>query len=137
MTGFTNTRRIEDERQRIRDAARRLLDNAAERSNGTYTVAALAVESGVPRHRLYEQHSELIDEFRTSAGRGPVTPNIRSLQQQLADAHERNRELIADNELLRRKTRTLAAVITELTHEVSGRDVVITMPRSRRAQPGR
>lgn len=86
------------------------------------------------RGRLYEHHSDLLNEFKATAGRGPVTPNVEALQRQLAQARDHNQELAAENAQLRSKIRTLSAVITELTHDTSGANVVVSMPRK---HPGR
>lgn len=126
--------RNDEEHQRVRAAMSRLQDNKAEQSNGARTVVALADESGVPRQRLYEHHSDLLNEFKATVGCGPVTPNAESLQRQLAQARAHNQELAAENAHLRSKIRTLSAVITELTHETSGANVVVSMPRR---HPGR
>lgn len=124
----------DEERQRVRAAMSRLRDNKAEQSNGARTVVALADESGIPRQRLYEHHSDLLNEFKATVGCGPVTPNVEALQRQLAQALDHNQELAAENTQLRSKIRTLSAVITELTHETSGANVVVSMPRK---HPGR
>ncbi|MBJ7321344.1 MAG: hypothetical protein JHC70_03265 [Rhodococcus sp.] len=124
----------DEERQRVRAAMSRLRDNRAEQSNGARTVVALADESGIPRQRLYEHHGDLLNEFKAMVGCGPITPNAEALQRQLAQARDHNQELAAENTQLRCKIRTLSAVITELTHETSGANVVVSMPRK---HPGR
>jgi hypothetical protein len=121
--------RDDEERQRVRAAMSRLRDNKAERSNGARTVVALADESGIPRQRLYEHHSDLLNEFKATVGCGPVAPNVEALQRQLAQARDHGQELATENAHLRSKIRTLSAVIAELTHETSGANVVIPMPR--------
>ena len=121
--------RDDEERQLVQAAIGRLRDNNAERSNGPRTVVALAVESGVPRQRLYEHHSDLLNEFKATVGCGPVAPNTETLQRQLAQARDHNQQLAAENAQLRSKIRTLSAVITELTHETHGANVVVPMPR--------
>ncbi|HJT90731.1 MAG TPA: hypothetical protein VJ777_02150 [Mycobacterium sp.] len=121
--------RNDEECQRVRAAINRLRDNKAEQSNGAHTVVALADESGIPRQRLYEHHSDLLNEFKAIFGCGPVTPNVEALQRQLAQTRDHNEELAAENARLRRKTRTLSAVITKLTHETSATNVVVSMPR--------
>jgi hypothetical protein len=124
----------DEERQRVRAAISRLRDNNAERSNGARTVVALADESGIPRQRLYEHHGDLLNEFKATVGRGPVSPNAEALQRQLAQVRDQNQELANENAHLRGKIRTLSAVITELTHETSGANVVVSMARK---NPGR
>src|SRR5215213_3748091 len=88
--------RNDEERQRVRAAMSRLRDNKAEQSNGARTVVALADESGIPRQRLYEHHSDLLNEFKATVGCGPVTPNAEALQRQLAQARDHNQELAAE-----------------------------------------
>jgi len=121
--------RNDEERQRVRAAMSRLQDNKAEQSNGARTVLALADESGISRQRLYEHHSDLLNEFKATVGCGPAAPSIEALQRQLAQARDHNQELAAENAQLRNKIRTLSAVITELTHDTSGSNVVVSMPR--------
>lgn len=126
--------RNDEEHQQVRAAMSRLRDNKAERSNGARTVVALADESGIPRQRLYEHYGDLLNEFKAMVGCGPVTPNVEALQRQLAQARDHGQELATENAHLRSKIRTLSAVITELTHETFGANVVVPMPRKR---PGR
>ncbi len=121
--------RNDEEHQRVRAAMSRIRDNKAERSSGARTVVALADESGVPRQRLYEHHGDLLNEFKATVGCGPSTPRAEALRRQLGQARDHNQELAAENTQLRSKIRTLSAVITELTHETSGANVVVSMPR--------
>ncbi|WP_431236036.1 hypothetical protein ACQ856_30105 (plasmid) [Mycolicibacterium psychrotolerans] len=129
MTLAPNAARYDGERQLVQAAIGRLRDNTAERSNGARTVVALAAESGVPRQRLYEHHSDLLDEFKATIGHGPVDPNIEALQRQLAKCRDRNQELTVENAHFQAKIRTLSAVIAELTHDRSRRDAVVSMRR--------
>lgn len=122
--------RNEEERQLVQAAIGRLRDDNAERSNGAHTVVALAAESGLPRQRLYEHHSDLINDFKATVGCGPVSPNIGALQRQLAHVRDDNQELATENARLRSQIKTLAAVIAELTHEAAGANVVVSMPRT-------
>lgn len=131
MIPGSGTPRIDEEQERIRNGIRRILIDQAPAGNCVHTIAGLASESGVSRQRLYEHHMELIEEFRGAVGHGPVIPNIAAMRRQLAEAHERNLELAAENESLRGKTRSLAAIITELIHEISGDKVVVPLSRTR------
>lgn len=126
--------RNEEERQLVQAAIGRLRNNNAERSNGAHTVVALAAESGVPRQRLYEHHSDLLTEFKSTVGCGPVAPNVEAVQRQLAQARDHNQELAAENAQLRGKIRTLSAVIAELTHEAVGASVVVSMSRKQQGR---
>jgi hypothetical protein len=65
--------RNDEERLLVRAAMSRLRHDKAERSNGARTVVALADESGISRQRLYEHHSDLLNEFKATVGCGPVT----------------------------------------------------------------
>ena len=98
--------RNEEERQRVRAAMSRLRDNKAEQSNGARTVLALADESGVSRQRLYEHHSDLLNEFKVTVGCGPVAPSIVVLQRQLAQARDHNQELADANAQVTRSERS-------------------------------
>jgi hypothetical protein len=88
------------EQHELRAATQRLLDGSPQRSNGKLTVAGLAAESGIPRHRLYEHHADLVAEFQTAANGGPTPPNIQALQHQLANALTREQQLIVVNNAL-------------------------------------
>ena len=121
--------RNDEERHRILAAINRLRDNRAEQSNGAHTVVALADESGIPRQRLYEHHSDLLTEFKVAVGCGHVATNVEAVQRQLAQAREHNQELAAENAQLRGKIRTLSAVIAEITHEAAGASAVVSMSR--------
>jgi uncharacterized protein (UPF0335 family) len=117
--------RLERERQLIKDAADRLLGGRAQRSSGKRDVVALAEESGINRTRLYEQHREFVDDFRARAGLAPVPPNLQGLQGQLDQARERIKELEAERDRLAARIETLCAVITELTQQAEGTNVVV------------
>jgi hypothetical protein len=102
-------------------------------SNGTLTLAALAAEAALPRHRLYEHHADLVAEFKaTTLTGGPATPGADALRQQLADARERIRHLKASEAQLKAKITTLCAVITEPTHEAKAGNIVAKPARSHR-----
>jgi hypothetical protein len=122
--------RLDEERRQIRQAVQRLLAGTTQRSNGKLTVAMLAVEASLPRHRLYEHHTDLVTEFKTAAGAGPVPPSVQAAHEQLAVANKRAGDLQAENELLRQRITTLSAVITELTLEAQANNI-LTLPRRR------
>jgi hypothetical protein len=126
------TLRVEEERGRIRAAMARLLNHAAERSNGSLNVSTLATEAQIMRQRLYEYHSDLLDEFRASSMLPATSPDPTALQRQIRHLQEQNVSLAAENDLLQDKIRTLAAIIAELTHEATFENsTVVTMPRRR------
>jgi septin family protein len=74
-----------DERQRIREAMDRLLAGQATASNGSLTVAALALEAGVHRMALMKRHADLKNEFY---GR------VRAETQQVPETERRLRESV-------------------------------------------
>ncbi|MEY9962410.1 uncharacterized protein YdcH (DUF465 family) [Streptacidiphilus sp. MAP12-16] len=57
------TQQHHDERSRIREAIDRLLAGQPARSNGSLTVAALAIEADVHRMALMNRHADLKEEF--------------------------------------------------------------------------
>jgi hypothetical protein len=123
------TTRLDSEREVLRQAIARLLAGTPHRSNGTLTVTTLAVEAGLPRHRLYEHHAELVAEFKTNSGGGPISPTIAALRRQLADAHDRIQYLEAAKTELQDRIIMLSAVITELSHEAHADNIVALPPR--------
>jgi hypothetical protein len=131
---MTTAVRADQERRLIAEAVQRLVTRTPQRSDGKLTIATLAVESGVSRQRLYEHHADLITEFRAQTTGAPAgSPAISALSAQLADGHERIRELEAANTALDEKIRTLCAVIAELTHETSATNVVALPARKPRS----
>ena len=127
MTTVDRQAHLDHERQQIREAAQRLLAGTAQRSSGKHTVAALAVEAGISRQRLYEHHADLLARFKTTMGGGAIAPSVQALQQQLASSRERIHELEGQVTLLQDRIRTLGAVITELTLEARA-DNVVALP---------
>jgi predicted nucleic acid-binding Zn-ribbon protein len=123
--------RIDTERAKVRDASRRLLAGAPTHSDGAHTISSLAIEAGLARHRLYEHHTDLITEFKTAAGGGPLTPDIRALQRRLDAAHDHIQQLEHTNATLGRQITALAAIIAEITHELHA-DNVIALPSANR-----
>jgi hypothetical protein len=131
MTTTDRQTRLDAERLLIREASQRLAAGTPERSNGRLTAATLAAEAGLPRHRLYEHHAELLAEFKTTTNSGPVTASVQAMRQQLADARERIEELAANEARLKAQITTLCAIITELTHETRADNVVSIPARTR------
>jgi len=87
-------RRLVEERDSISAAQDRLLAGTPQRSLGELTVRGLAAEAGLSRARLYEHHSDLIEQFRGRIGRGAVSPNVAALQTappRRDEAHPRTR----------------------------------------------
>jgi hypothetical protein len=130
VTTLDRHTRLATEQQLIRDATQRLLAGTPQRSNGSLSIATLATESGLPRHRIYEHHADLVAEFKAKTHTGaPITPDIQALGQQLADAHQRIHQLEATQAQLTNKITTLCAVITELTHDAHPDNVVALLRR--------
>jgi hypothetical protein len=123
------------EERRLIAEAQRLLGRTPQRSDGKLTIASLAIEAGVSRQRLYEHHADVIADFRIQANGTPGTsPAISALRSQLAEAHERIRELEAASAAREEKIKTLCAVIAELTHEANTTNVV-PLPAGKRRTP--
>jgi AcrR family transcriptional regulator len=135
MTTVDRSARLASEQRLLREAADRLLAGTPQRSNGSLTIATLAAEAGLPRHRVYEHHADLIAKFKTTtlAGR-PISADLQAVRQQLADAHQRIQQLEATQTQLTAKITTLCAVITELTHEAHA-DNVVALPRRHDMEP--
>jgi AcrR family transcriptional regulator len=122
-----------EEQRLIEEAAQRLLGRTPQRSDGKITIASLAIEAGVSRQRLYEHHADVIAGFRNQANGAPGSPESSALRSQLAEAHERIRELEAAGAAREERIRTLCAVIAELTHEASATNVVVLPAREQGA----
>ena len=128
--------RLDGERVELRAAADRLLNGTPTRTGGALTATNLAAEAGLPRHRLYEHHAELVDGFHASAVGRPLTPNQQALRRQLDDAHDRIRNLEQVNNRLSRQITTLAAIITELELTREQRtDNIVSLPRHHTRNP--
>lgn len=135
MTTVDRPARLATEQRLLREAADRLLAGTPQRSNGSLTIATLAAEAGVPRHRVYEHHAHLVVEFKTTTHAGrPISADLQALRQQLADAHQRIQQLEATQTQLTTKITTLCAVIVELTHEAHA-DNVVALPRRHDMEP--
>lgn len=78
--------RHQDERIRIREAMDRLLAGQATVSNGSLTVAALAVEADVHRMALLKRHADLKNEFYE---------RVRTETRQIPESEQRLRETVA------------------------------------------
>ncbi|WP_326816221.1 hypothetical protein OIE61_43995 [Streptomyces sp. NBC_01762] len=64
-----------DERDRIRAAIGRILQGTPLRSNGAWTIAALAEEAGVPRNALTQRHPDLKNDFHAQVRARGKTPD--------------------------------------------------------------
>ena len=78
--------RHQDERNRIRSAADRLLAGQPAASDGALTIVALAAEAGVHRMALIKRHADLKNEFyqRVRAQTQQITEEERWLRQTVA-----------------------------------------------------
>lgn len=73
-----------DERERIRAAMERILDDRPEHSNGALTVVALAAEAQVPRNALTQRHTDLKNEFYDKVrARGGTPDSEKRLRKQV------------------------------------------------------
>jgi hypothetical protein len=99
-----------DERTRIREAMDRLLAGQATASNGSLTIAALAVEADVHRMALMKRHADLKNEFYE---------RVRTEAQQVPEAERRLRESVVklketvSNQ--RREIKELRELVTRLS----------------------
>ncbi|MCX5097390.1 hypothetical protein OOK36_53930 [Streptomyces sp. NBC_00365] len=64
-----------DERDRIRAAIGRILQGTPLRSNGAWTIVALAEEAGVPRNALTQRHPDLKNDFYAQVRARGKTPD--------------------------------------------------------------
>ncbi|MFF3976535.1 hypothetical protein [Streptomyces sp. NPDC001828] len=78
-----------DERKRIRAAMDRIFSDAPDRSDGAWTIVALAVEAGVPRNALTQRHPDLRNEFYERVrARGQTPDHEKRLRRQIAKLKE-------------------------------------------------
>ncbi|MFC6127925.1 hypothetical protein [Mycolicibacterium llatzerense] len=112
------------ERKHVEEAIDRLIAGTPLHTTGHHTVVALAKESGVQRTRLYEQYPDLIADFKQRAQQAISPRLIIATSDELTQAHQRAKELIAENTQLRQRIRTLSAVIAELSIERDQNNVV-------------
>ncbi|MER7962811.1 hypothetical protein [Streptomyces ardesiacus] len=96
-----------DERTRIREAMDRLLSGQPTVSNGSLTVAALAVEADVHRMALLKRHADLKNEFYE---------RVRNETQQVPETEKRLRETVAK---LRKTVANQKEEIDELRQQVT------------------
>ena len=101
------TEQHQDERIHIRVAMDRLLAGKPTVSNGSLTVAALAVEAGVHRMALMKRHADLKNEFYE---------RVRNETQQVPEAERRLRETVSK---LRKTIANQKAEIEELRQQVT------------------
>lgn len=78
-----------DERARIRAAMDRIFNDAPARSDGAWTIVALAAEAGVPRNALTQRHPDLRNEFYDQVRtRGQTPDHEKRLRRQIAKLKE-------------------------------------------------
>ncbi|MFE4369636.1 hypothetical protein ACFRMN_15640 [Streptomyces sp. NPDC056835] len=130
-----------NERDLIRAAMDRILGGTPERSNGSLTIVALALEAGVPRNALTQRHPDLKNEFygvvRTRGGTPDESEQrLRQRVRRLKELHAADAEEIAqlkadvealvgalhqataENELLRRQLADRASVLRPLPSQL-------------------
>ncbi|WP_371794184.1 hypothetical protein [Streptomyces sp. NBC_01718] len=78
-----------DERDRIRAAIGRILQGTTLRSNGAWTIVALAEEAGVPRNALTQRHPDLKNDFYAQvSARGKTSDSEIRLRKQIVKLKE-------------------------------------------------
>ncbi|MFU2339672.1 hypothetical protein [Streptomyces albidoflavus] len=120
------TQQHPDERTRIRGAMDRLLAGRATLSNGSLTIAALAIEADVHRMALIKRHADLKNEFYE---------RVRHETMQVPEAEKRLRETVAK---LRKTIANQKAEIDELRSQVTGlalAGAVLTQGEGTSAEP--
>jgi len=117
----------QNERARIREAMDRLLAGTATASNGSLTVAALAVEADVHRMALLKRHTDLKTEFYERVR--TETQQIPETEQKLRDAVDQLQKTITTQrteiEHLRQRVTNLtraSAVLTQTSGPPPGLD---------------
>ncbi|WP_409467240.1 hypothetical protein [Streptomyces sp. HC307] len=107
-----------DERDRIRAAMDRILTGRPERSNGTLTIVALAIEACVPRNALTQRHLDLKNEFYAKVKeRGQPTDAETRLRKQVVRLKELREKDKAELGQLRADVEGLVRVVNQLTLE--------------------
>jgi len=107
----------QDERSRIGEAIDRLLAGQPARSNGSLTVAALAVEADVHRMALQKRHADLKEEFyarvRAETHQTPeVEKRLRQEVARLKGALKKSRAAEAESQRRAEQIALAAAVLT-------------------------
>lgn len=115
--------RHDDERTRIRAAIDRLLASRPERSDGSLTVAALAIEAQVHRMALQKRHADLKEQFyarvRAETHRTPeVEKHLRGEVTRLTEALQQSR--VAEKESRRRAEQIVLATAVLLLGNSDG-----------------
>ncbi len=141
---------VPDERERIRTAMARILEDKSEHSNGALTIVALAAEAGVPRNALTQRHTDLRNEFYARVrARGDVPDNEKRLRRQIrhlkelraSDAKEITQlkadiealvgvlhQSITENRLLRQQLTDNSAVVRQFPRQPPGCDLASAWP---------
>ncbi|MFD4035516.1 hypothetical protein ACFWVP_34610 [Streptomyces sp. NPDC058637] len=137
---------VPDERERIRTAMARILEDKSEHSSGALTIVALAAEAGVPRNALTQRHTDLRNEFYARVrARGDAPDNEKRLRRQIrrlkelraSDAKEINQlkadiealvgvlhQSTTENRLLRQQLTDNSAVVRQFPTQPPGCDLV-------------
>jgi hypothetical protein len=129
MNHYDRLARLDQKRQHVQDAARRLLAGTARASSGTPTVTSLARESGINRTSLYQRHPDLIAAFKANAPDAAVTPAAQALRGQLDAARTRIADLEQQNTALGERVRALTALVVEMSLEADSKTNVIPLKR--------
>lgn len=107
----------QDERARIREAMNRLLAGQPTTSNGSLTVAALAIEASVHRMALLKRHADLKNEFYE---------RVRTETPQIPENEKRLRETVNKLETTVANQRTEIEELRELVTRLALASAVLT-----------
>jgi septin family protein len=107
------------ERTRIRAAMDRLLAGQATASNGSLTIAALAVEADVHRMALMKRHADLKNEFyeRVRTETQQVPENEKRLRETVTKLKKTIANQKAEIEEVRQQVARLTLASAVLTHQ--------------------
>ncbi|MFJ9010301.1 hypothetical protein [Streptomyces canus] len=107
-----------DERDRIRAAMDRILQETAQHSNGALTIVALAQEAGVPRNALTQRHPDLKNDFYAQVrARGQTPDSEIRLRQQIVKLKELRARDTAELSQLQTDVEHLVRAVNQLTVE--------------------
>jgi hypothetical protein len=120
-----------DERDRIRAAMDRILNDTPEHSNGALTIVALALEADVPRNALTQRHPDLRAEFyRRAAERGAASTVETQLRETIAKLKKTLANKNAELAQLRADVPALVTVANCLALENKQLREAITQPHA-------
>ena len=119
--------RHQDERTRIREAMDRLLAGQPTVSNGSLTVAALAVEADVHRMALLKRHADLKNEFYE---------RVRTETRQIPEGEQRLQAAVAKLSATIRNQRAEIEQLRQLVTNLTLASAVLTQTSQTSPDPG-